>query len=141
MIEAGKTVQVHYKGTLGDGTVFDSSEGRDPIAFEVGSGQVIPGFEAAVVGMAVGDSQTVNIPCAEAYGEPREEMIGQYTHEVECWRGGGERVLFVERLKQQGKVEGFHTQMRRKDGGWRGDLLDSCFALLFLNRASVTRGY
>ncbi|MCB1181892.1 peptidylprolyl isomerase [bacterium] len=77
MIEAGKTVQVHYKGTLGDGTVFDSSEGRDPIAFEVGSGQVIPGFEAAVVGMAVGDSQTVNIPCAEAYGEPREEMIGQ----------------------------------------------------------------
>ena len=82
-----------------------------------------------------------NLQAEVLFGYTREEMIGQYTHEVECWRGGGERVLFVERLKQQGKVEGFHTQMRRKDGGWRGDLLDSCFALLFLNRASVTRGY
>ena len=77
MIEAGKTVKVHYKGTLADGTVFDSSEGRDPISFEIGSGQVIPGFEAAVAAMAVGESGTVDIPSAEAYGEPRAEMIGQ----------------------------------------------------------------
>ncbi len=77
MIEAGKTVKVHYKGTLADGAVFDSSEGRDPIEFEIGSGQVIPGFDAAVTNMAVGQTETINIPCAEAYGEPREEMIGQ----------------------------------------------------------------
>lgn len=77
MIEAGTTVKVHYKGTLTDGTVFDSSEGRDPISFEVGSGQVIPGFETAVAGMAVGQTDTINIVCAEAYGEPRDEMVGQ----------------------------------------------------------------
>jgi len=77
MIEAGTTVKVHYKGTLADGTVFDSSEGRDPISFEVGSGQVIPGFETAVTGMSVGQTDTINIACAEAYGEAREEMIGQ----------------------------------------------------------------
>ena len=77
MIEAGKTVQVHYKGTLADGTVFDSSEGNDPIGFEIGSGQVIPGFDAAVREMAVGQTEVVQIPCAEAYGEPREEMIGE----------------------------------------------------------------
>ncbi len=77
MIEAGKTVKVHYNGTLADGTIFDSSEGRDAISFEVGSGQVIPGFDSAVAGMAVGQTETVHISCAEAYGEVREEMIGQ----------------------------------------------------------------
>jgi peptidylprolyl isomerase len=77
MIESGKTVKVHYIGTLADGTVFDTSEGRDPISFEVGSGQVIPGFDAAVAGMAVGQTETIQIPCGEAYGESREEMIGQ----------------------------------------------------------------
>jgi len=77
MIEAGKTVKVHYTGTLTDGTVFDSSEGRDPIDFEVGGGQVIPGFDAAVRAMAVGQTETVHIPCAEAYGETRDEMVGQ----------------------------------------------------------------
>ena len=77
MIEAGKTVKVHYKGTLTDGSVFDSSEGRDPIGFEIGSGQVIPGFDDAVAKMEVGQTETINIPCAEAYGETRDEMIGQ----------------------------------------------------------------
>ena len=76
MIEAGKTVKVHYKGTLEDGTVFDSSEGRDPIEFEIGTGTVIPGFEAAIVSMEVGDTQSVDIPCAEAYGELNEDMVG-----------------------------------------------------------------
>ena len=77
MIEAGKTVKVHYSGTLADGTVFDSSEGRDPISFEVGSGQVIPGFDHAIAGMEVGQTDTIHIPCAEAYGDTREEMVGQ----------------------------------------------------------------
>ncbi len=77
MIDAGKTVKVHYKGTLADGTVFDSSEGRDPIEFVIGEGNVIPGFENAVASMAVEETRTITIPCAEAYGETREEMIGQ----------------------------------------------------------------
>ncbi|MBU2500481.1 peptidylprolyl isomerase [bacterium] len=77
MIEAGKTVKVHYKGTLEDGTVFDSSEGRDPIEFTVGEGSVIPGFEQAVTAMQVDETRTVTIACADAYGEARDEMIGQ----------------------------------------------------------------
>ncbi len=77
MIEAGKTVKVHYTGTLADGAVFDSSDGRDPIEFEVGTGQVIPGFENAITTMEVGQTETINIPSAEAYGDIREEMIGQ----------------------------------------------------------------
>jgi len=77
MIEAGKTVKVHYKGTLDDGTVFDSSEGRDPIAFEMGAGNVIPGFEAAVAAMAIDETRTVKIPCTEAYGELNDDMVGE----------------------------------------------------------------
>jgi len=77
MIEAGKTVKVHYKGTLNDGTVFDSSEGRGPIEFEIGGGTVIPGFETTVTEMAVDETKSVTIPCAEAYGEINENMVGQ----------------------------------------------------------------
>ena len=76
MIENGKTVQVHYKGTLSDGTVFDSSEGSEPLEFLTGAQSVIPGFEAAVVAMAVGETKTVTIACADAYGESSEDMIG-----------------------------------------------------------------
>ncbi|HPF70372.1 MAG TPA: peptidylprolyl isomerase [Candidatus Krumholzibacteria bacterium] len=76
MIENGKTVQVHYKGTLADGTVFDSSEGSEPLEFVTGEQSVIPGFEAAVVAMAVGETRTVTIPCDEAYGDILEDMIG-----------------------------------------------------------------
>ena len=77
MIDAGKTVKVHYKGTLDDGTVFDSSEGRDPIEFEMGAGNVIPGFENAVAEMEIDETRSVNIPCAEAYGDVNEDMVGQ----------------------------------------------------------------
>ncbi len=76
MIEDGKKVRIHYKGTLSDGEQFDSSEGRDPLEFETGSGMVIPGFDAAVRDMEVGGKKTVTLPCKEAYGELREEMIG-----------------------------------------------------------------
>ena len=76
MIEAGKTVKVHYKGTLNDGTVFDSSEGRDPIEFEMGAGNVIPGFESAVGDMEIEETKSVNIPSAEAYGDVNEDMVG-----------------------------------------------------------------
>lgn len=77
MIEAGKTVKVHYKGTLNDGTTFDSSEGRDPIEFELGTGTVIPGFEAAVAAMDIEETKSVTIPSAEAYGDVNEDMVGQ----------------------------------------------------------------
>ena len=71
----GDTVKVHYKGTLKDGTVFDSSEGRDPLEFDLGSGQLIPGFESAVDGMAAGETCNININAEEAYGPRREEMV------------------------------------------------------------------
>ena len=70
----GDTVRIHYTGTLADGSVFDSSRGREPLEFTLGSGQVIPGFDRAVAGMAVGDSHTVTIPAAEAYGPHRPEL-------------------------------------------------------------------
>lgn len=66
--KAGDTVRIHYTGTLADGSTFDSSEGRDPLEFKLGSGQVIPGFDKAVTGMTVGDSHRVEIPADEAYG-------------------------------------------------------------------------
>lgn len=71
----GDTVKVHYTGKLDDGTVFDSSEGRDPLEFTVGSGQVIPGFDTGVTGMSAGESKTVKIPSVEAYGPHHEEMM------------------------------------------------------------------
>lgn len=71
----GNEVKVHYTGKLDDGTVFDSSDGREPIEFTVGEGQVIPGFEQAVVGMEVGEKKTVTIPCDDAYGPRRDDMV------------------------------------------------------------------
>ena len=71
----GDTVRVHYTGRLDDGTVFDSSHGREPLEFTVGAGQVIPGFEEAVSGMSPGEEKTVTIPANEAYGSRREEMV------------------------------------------------------------------
>ncbi|NVJ46536.1 MAG: peptidylprolyl isomerase [Cytophagia bacterium] len=73
--KAGDSVKVHYTGKLKDGTVFDSSEGREPLAFEVGAGQMIKGFDAAVNGMEIGDTKTAEIPAAEAYGESRQDLI------------------------------------------------------------------
>jgi peptidylprolyl isomerase len=81
MIDNGKTVKVHYTGTLEDGTVFDSSQDRDPIEFEIGAGTVIPGFEEAIKEMAVEETKTITIPCAEAYGEYREDMCGDFPRE------------------------------------------------------------
>ena len=74
-VKRGDTVKVHYHGKLTDGTTFDSSEGREPLSFTAGSGQVIMGFDNAVIGMAPGDKKTVNIPVMEAYGERQENMV------------------------------------------------------------------
>lgn len=67
-VKSGDTVRIHYTGTLNDGTQFDSSAGREPLQFTVGSGQVIPGFDTAVTGMTVGEKKTVTIPADQAYG-------------------------------------------------------------------------
>jgi peptidylprolyl isomerase len=71
----GDTVQVHYTGSLGDGTIFDSSAKRSPLEFTVGQGQVIPGFERAVDGMEAGDQKTVVIPADQAYGVRDERLV------------------------------------------------------------------
>lgn len=67
-IKQGDTVRIHYTGTLLDGKTFDSSEGRDPLEFVVGSGQIISGLDAAMPGLEVGDKKRVEIACQEAYG-------------------------------------------------------------------------
>jgi FKBP-type peptidyl-prolyl cis-trans isomerase 2 len=71
----GDTVHVHYRGTLDDGTEFDSSEGSEPIVFTIGAGQVIPGFEDAIEGMNPGDKKTEKIESGNAYGERRDELV------------------------------------------------------------------
>lgn len=71
----GDTVRIHYTGTLDDGSVFDSSTGRDPLSFKLGGGQVIPGFEEAVIGMSIGESKKVNIPVDKAYGPRNEDLV------------------------------------------------------------------
>lgn len=68
-------VKVHYKGTLSNGEIFDSSEGKDPLEFTLGAGQVIPGFDKGVQGMNINESKTINIPFTEAYGDVREDLI------------------------------------------------------------------
>lgn len=73
--KTGDTVKVHYTGKLEDGTVFDSSLEREPLAFQLGAGQIIPGFEKAVEGMTPGDKTTTLIPAAEAYGQRSEEAL------------------------------------------------------------------
>jgi peptidylprolyl isomerase len=77
----GDTVQVNYTGKLLDGTVFDSSVGRQPLEFTLGSDQVIPGFEQAVLGMKVGEKKTVRIPADEAYGQHLDELVIQVPRE------------------------------------------------------------
>jgi peptidylprolyl isomerase len=70
----GDTVRVHYTGHLRDGSVFDSSEGQDPLAFVLGEGEVIPGFDRGVEGMEEGERRTIEIPAAEGYGPYRDEL-------------------------------------------------------------------
>ena len=74
-IENGDTVQVHYTGRLEDGHVFDSSEGRGPLEFKVGAGQVIPGFDQAVAGQDVGAKTTVEVPPEQGYGPHDPNMV------------------------------------------------------------------
>lgn len=74
-VKNNDNISLHYTGTLNNGERFDSSEGREPLSFEVGAGQVIPGFDKAVVGMKVNEQKKFTIPAAEAYGDLNEELV------------------------------------------------------------------
>lgn len=77
-VKSGDKVKVHYKGTLSDGTLFDSSEGREPLEFQVGSGMVIAGFDNGVMGMSIGEKKTINIPVDQAYGPSDPERVVEF---------------------------------------------------------------
>lgn len=77
-VKKGDTVKVHYHGKLTDGTTFDSSEGREPLEFEVGSGMVISGFDNGVIGMTPGEKKTINIPVDEAYGAKQDDLFMEF---------------------------------------------------------------
>lgn len=79
--KSGDKVKVHYHGRLTDGTTFDSSEGREPLEFEVGAGMVIKGFDEGVTGMNVGEKKTVHIPSLEAYGPKNDDMFLKFPKE------------------------------------------------------------
>jgi FKBP-type peptidyl-prolyl cis-trans isomerase 2 len=74
----GDVVKVHYTGKLTNGEVFDSSKGREPLEFKLGEGEMIPGFEAAILGMQVGEKKVINIPKEEAYGDPLPQLIADF---------------------------------------------------------------
>ena len=74
----GDNVKVHYKGKLTTGEQFDSSEGREPLAFTVGAGQMIKGFDEAIPGMSVGEKKIINIAPESAYGAKNEEAIVEF---------------------------------------------------------------
>jgi peptidylprolyl isomerase len=102
MAEDGDTVRVHYTGALEDGSVFDTSVGREPLELTVGKGEVIPGFEKAVKGLQVGQTEKFTIPAEEAYGSYRDELK-----------------LVVERSQLPENLEpavGQQLQLRRTDG-------------------------
>lgn len=90
----GQNVSVHYRGTLSDGTEFDNSRVRGgPMTFELGSGELLAGFNNAVLGMAVGETKTIQIPTEEAYGNPRPEAVqrvprGAFADDFEFIVGG-----------------------------------------------------
>jgi peptidylprolyl isomerase len=73
--QSGDRVTFHYTGTLRDGSEFDSSAGRDPLEVTIGTGSLLPAVEAALIGMAPGENKKVEVPCEEAYGPRREELV------------------------------------------------------------------
>ena len=77
----GNVVKVHYSGRLTDGTLFDSSEGREPLEFTIGAGQMIKGFDAGVLGMSIGEKKTLQIAAEDAYGARDEEAIIEFPAE------------------------------------------------------------
>lgn len=88
----GDSVKVHYVGSLEDGTVFDTSREREPVEFKIGNGNLLKDFEKALHGMGVGQSKTVHIEAAGAYGERREDLVikmqrGQFPKNIDATEG------------------------------------------------------
>lgn len=77
-VKNGDKIRIHYHGKLNDGSTFDSSEGREPLEFQVGSGQVIKGFDEGVLAMSVGEKKRIVIPAKDAYGEPSMENVFEH---------------------------------------------------------------
>ena len=98
----GNTIKVHYMGKLEDGTVFDSSQGRDPLEVILGTNAVIPGFEKGLLGMEVGDKKTITISSEDGYGPRRDELIMEV-----------EKSAFPEDVTPE---VGLQLQMQRGDG-------------------------
>lgn len=101
-VKKGDKVKVHYKGSFDDGTVFDSSEGREPLEFTVGEGQVIRGFDDALIGMKKGENKKISIPAKDAYGNYHEELLRKVPRDV----------LPKDREPQVGMILG----LQREDG-------------------------
>lgn len=102
-VKNGDTVKVHYTGKKTTGEIFDSSENREPLEFTMGSGQLIPGFEKAVVGLGIGEQTTITIPAGEAYGEKRDDLV-----------------IRVEKSKLPPEIKpemGQQLQIQQQDGG------------------------
>lgn len=99
----GDKVQVHYTGTLTDGTQFDSSAGGDPLEFTMGEGQLIPGFEQAVADMNLGETRTVTIAAAEAYGPRYDELLEEVPRAIMP-----EGIELAEGLALQGQAPDGH---------------------------------
>ncbi len=112
---AGKTVRTHYRGTFNDGTEFDSSYGRgEPIEFICGAGMMIPGFDAAVADMEVGEKKEIHLTPAEAYGEPDPEAV----FEVETARlPGSENLEIGQRIMLQTAYGEFPVKVAGKGEG------------------------
>ncbi len=102
-VNNGDTIRVHYTGKLKDGSEFDSSKGKDPIEFTVGSGNLIQGFEQGVIGMKVGDKKNITILPGDAYGEKREDLSAKIDRK--------------EIPKDVTPEIGMQLQMQRPDGG------------------------
>jgi len=109
-VKPGDSVQVHYEGRLESGEVFDSSADREPLEFNAGSEQLIPGFSNGVVGMAVGDKKTLTIPAAEAYGEHDPQMVQRA--EIGMLPEG---VKVGDRLQAQAGEQVFHVLVTEID--------------------------
>lgn len=74
-VKIGSIVKVHYSGRLTNGSLFDSSEGKQPLEFQVGTGKVIAGFDNGVINMIVGEKKTIHIPVEDAYGHKNPQLI------------------------------------------------------------------
>ena len=101
-VKKGDKVKVHYTGKLDNGTVFDSSKGRNPLEFTIGDGKIIPGFEEAVISMQPGESKTIKIEAEKAYGPYRKELVAEI-----------EKSKFPENIKP---VIGQQLQVKQENG-------------------------